>query len=561
VGSFNEHTFQSPKEAMYDGMPRDQQYAHGLVQPIHSSQGMGLQPEMTMQGQMANPNMMYKQQGMPGPQMPFTEPQNMPMPGMVGGQPIPMESQENQQSVYNQFQNMVAPQDQGMPPMPPMPAMPTGVASLEQIEARMRDEPKIADPAEQMAHEPAQEPLPEPPQKFWGDLPESNVSMADIMNEETEKAKEAMKLVKTRVVHHAEIPMEPQADIISAGKSNWAEQPSHGPVKPKSLAEIQAEEEKLRALNKVGRSDQHVSDNSWAAKLGGNNAYPSPSISPSAVDNSGVHHCEADSNDGFEAVTTRKNKKKSGQQVTAIQRDVRFAPSPNAPNLNQIQAEETERRKLASGVSRQVVDSSADDDMFWEMSSEPQQQRSNVPLGNPWGSSNKHSAPTTMANTTSSASFPSLSNQLDSSSKGRSTSKKNNASNKVAFNPSNSKPMSDGFTSWCKEQMRQLNGSDDMTLVEFLMSLHSEKEIREYVEFYLGKSAKSSKFTTEFMFRMEAETKTTLAKDGGAFENVNPSKAASGNRKKGKKKGKKLDASLLGFNTGIHLYSDSLEVE
>ena len=90
------------------------------------------------------------------------------------------------------------------------------------------------------------------------------------------------------------------------------------------------------------------------------------------------------------------------------------------------------------------------------------------------------------------------------------------------------------------------------------MSLPSEKEIREYVEFYLGKSAKASKFTTEFLFRMEEETKPSS--DSKAFEGQNSSMKGSGNKKKGKKKGKNLDASLLGFNTGIHLYTD-LEVE
>jgi hypothetical protein len=86
------------------------------------------------------------------------------------------------------------------------------------------------------------------------------------------------------------------------------------------------------------------------------------------------------------------------------------------------------------------------------------------------------------------------------------------------------------------------------------MSLESEREVREYVEFYLGKSAKASKFTTEFLFRMEEErnphSKSNFDGEG---------QKSSGQKKKGKKKGKKVDANLLGFNSGL-FYSD-LEVE
>ena len=39
--------------------------------------------------------------------------------------------------------------------------------------------------------------------------------------------------------------------------------------------------------------------------------------------------------------------------------------------------------------------------------------------------------------------------------------------------------------SWCKEQMRRLNGSDDVTLMDFCMTLKGGGEVREYLSMYL----------------------------------------------------------------------------
>ena len=51
--------------------------------------------------------------------------------------------------------------------------------------------------------------------------------------------------------------------------------------------------------------------------------------------------------------------------------------------------------------------------------------------------------------------------------------------------------------------MKQLNGSEDLTLVEFLMGLASSGETAEYIQLYLGKSAAGkpavAAFTTEFL--------------------------------------------------------------
>lgn len=55
----------------------------------------------------------------------------------------------------------------------------------------------------------------------------------------------------------------------------------------------------------------------------------------------------------------------------------------------------------------------------------------------------------------------------------------NNSSEPVLFG---GLELSPAFAQWCKGQMQQLNGNDDMTMVEFLMGLTSNSEIAEYCQ-------------------------------------------------------------------------------
>lgn len=59
--------------------------------------------------------------------------------------------------------------------------------------------------------------------------------------------------------------------------------------------------------------------------------------------------------------------------------------------------------------------------------------------------------------------------------------------------------MSPTLESWCKDQMRQLNGSDDLTLVSFCMTLTDRDEIRQYLTAYLGSTKQVNGFATEFI--------------------------------------------------------------
>ena len=59
--------------------------------------------------------------------------------------------------------------------------------------------------------------------------------------------------------------------------------------------------------------------------------------------------------------------------------------------------------------------------------------------------------------------------------------------------------MSREFKTWCKSQLQKLSGSDDTTLVEYLMTLSNEDEIREHMSLYLGNSAKVKQFADGFL--------------------------------------------------------------
>jgi PERQ amino acid-rich with GYF domain-containing protein len=53
--------------------------------------------------------------------------------------------------------------------------------------------------------------------------------------------------------------------------------------------------------------------------------------------------------------------------------------------------------------------------------------------------------------------------------------------------------------------MSQLNNSDDMTLVDFLLGLPSAGEVQEYVALYLGKTPQANAFATELIRQKRAD--------------------------------------------------------
>lgn len=86
--------------------------------------------------------------------------------------------------------------------------------------------------------------------------------------------------------------------------------------------------------------------------------------------------------------------------------------------------------------------------------------------------------------------------------------------------------MSPTLEKWCKEQMLKLNGTDDLTLVSFCMSLNDPVEIRQYLTAYLGTTPAVNNFASEFINR----------KGGNQTQQQEEWETTSINKKKGKKK-------------------------
>lgn len=86
--------------------------------------------------------------------------------------------------------------------------------------------------------------------------------------------------------------------------------------------------------------------------------------------------------------------------------------------------------------------------------------------------------------------------------------------------------MSPDLENWCKDQMNKLNGTDDLTLVSFCMTLNDAVEIRQYLTTYLGSTPAVNNFATEFISK----------KGGGAAKEeewATPGSAKKGRKKKG----------------------------
>merc|ERR1712192_75683 len=61
--------------------------------------------------------------------------------------------------------------------------------------------------------------------------------------------------------------------------------------------------------------------------------------------------------------------------------------------------------------------------------------------------------------------------------------------------------MTPDLENWCKQQMKKLNGSEDLTLVAFCMTLSDPMEIKQYLTAYLGSTPQVNNFASEFINR------------------------------------------------------------
>jgi len=85
--------------------------------------------------------------------------------------------------------------------------------------------------------------------------------------------------------------------------------------------------------------------------------------------------------------------------------------------------------------------------------------------------------------------------------------------------------MSPALEKWCKDEMMKLNGTDDITLAAFCMSLDDPSEIRQYLTAYLGSTPQVNNFATEFINRK-----------GGSKKQQEEWETTGTTKKKGKKK-------------------------
>ncbi|XP_024517879.1 uncharacterized protein LOC9662666 [Selaginella moellendorffii] len=127
------------------------------------------------------------------------------------------------------------------------------------------------------------------------------------------------------------------------------------------------------------------------------------------------------------------------------------------------------------------------------------------------------------------------------------------------------------FRQWCESQMKKLTGNDDMTLLEFCLSLPSSAEAGEYLTQYLGSTANVQAFKSELLQRKELlpvealrsvftvsdaviseDWKQASRGQGQFYEKSKAAETEFQESKAGKKKAKKgkkvVDPSLLGFS-------------
>ena len=87
------------------------------------------------------------------------------------------------------------------------------------------------------------------------------------------------------------------------------------------------------------------------------------------------------------------------------------------------------------------------------------------------------------------------------------------------------------------------------------MVLESEREVREYVEHYVGRSMAAQRFAEEFLafkaFEADTQSFTTVGRGGGGGGGGAPASGGGGNKKSRnrKKKGKGKSVCVLGFQS------------
>lgn len=96
---------------------------------------------------------------------------------------------------------------------------------------------------------------------------------------------------------------------------------------------------------------------------------------------------------------------------------------------------------------------------------------------------------------------------------------------------------------WCAAEIKKLNGSDDLTLIQFCYTLDSAVEIREYFAEYLGSTPQVSQFATEFIRRKEGKVQHSAPTSSVSNISVSQQLVAGTNNSIKKKKAVKQSIS------------------
>lgn len=106
------------------------------------------------------------------------------------------------------------------------------------------------------------------------------------------------------------------------------------------------------------------------------------------------------------------------------------------------------------------------------------------------------------------------------------------------------------FMAWCGTQIKNINGSEDLTLVEYCATLEDPGEIREYMAAYLGSTPKVSAFASEFIQRKKKIPSGGSKKQDADTQIGNANTSGTKKQNKRRTKGQKIDPSLLNYSVG-----------
>jgi len=380
-------------------------------------------------------------------------------------------------------------------------------------------------------------------------------SLAEIQQEEAENAARARAVLMEKQVLSSEA-------MAASLQTPWS-QHSAKQVPALSMREIQLEEERKAKLAsaRTDGSGVHVAgggNSPWASQMLG---YHQP------VRNLAEEEAKRTANNalggGAQTAVTRSAGGRAVRAPAQSAWSMALGASAPSKSLKEIQEEETRRNAIqgsggapATTLAAKLGAQSApkaqeDDDLLWDYSKKEQPTRpppailSNVQSG--WNTQ------ASLPKATKQPATPAPAMQTQPLAAGPTDTVQNEASAETTVGH----PISANFRDWCKEQSLKLTGSDDMTLIDFLLGLQSSGEIAEYIQVYLGQSAAVSSFTAEFVRRKHAEEvrRPALEEDraaSGSAEPEGPTQDQAKNKKGKRSRGKKVNPSqLLGFSSGI----------